>query len=149
MLAMQGRRLTISRGLAPLPEAAATPPAARPSRPPEAIARMAPIAPTPDFCLVHHRLAALERLSLLRDKGALSAEEFAAEKALVLRLPAEELMLVPESMVPPRGPSLLGRLFSWKLLAAGVAAGLCLSAFTAPRDLTAMADQAARMIGQG
>jgi len=138
---MQGRRLTISRGLAPVPETAAAALAPRPARPAD------PAAPAPDFCLVHHRLAALERLSLLRDKGALSAEEFAAEKALVLRLPAEELMLVPEGMLPPRGPSLLGRLMSWKLLAAGVAAGLCLSAYTAPRDLMLLADQAARMIG--
>lgn len=138
---MQGRRLIISRGLAPVPDSAAKPLAPRPPRPAEAF------EPASDFCLVHHRLAALERLSLLRDKGALSAEEFAAEKALVLRLPADELMFAPEGMVPPRGPSLLGRLFSWKLLAAGAAAGLCLSAFTAPRDLMAMADQAARMIG--
>ncbi len=138
---MQGRRLTISRGVAPVPETAATPAAPHPPRPAE------PIAAAPDFCLVHHRLAALERLSLLRDRGALSADEFAAEKALVLRLPAEELLLPPEGMIAPRGPSLLGRLFSWKLLAAGVAAGLCLSAFTAPSELVAMADQAARMIG--
>jgi Short C-terminal domain len=138
---MQGRRLIISRGLAPVPETNGAGDEPRPAQRPD------PAAPAPDFCLVHHRLAALERLSDLRDKGALSAEEFAAEKALVLRLPAEELMLAPEVMVPPRGPSLLGRLFSWKLLAAGVAAGLALTAFTAPRDLMAMADQAARLIG--
>jgi putative oligomerization/nucleic acid binding protein len=138
---MQGRRLTISRGLTPVPETAG------PTLVPQSARPVGPTAPAPDFCLVHHRLAALERLSVLRDKGALSAEEFAAEKALVLRLPAEELMLAPEGMLPPRGPSLLGRLLSWKLLAAGIVGGLCLSAYTAPRDLMILADQAARLIG--
>lgn len=138
---MQARRLTISRGPTPVPETAAAALAPNGPRPAD------PAAPAPDFCLVHHRLAALERLSLLRDKGALTAEEFAAEKGLVLRLPAEELMLSPAGMVPTRGPSLLGRLLSWKLLAAGLVAGLCLSAYTAPRDLMLLADQAARMIG--
>lgn len=135
---MQGRKLTISRGLAPLAEAAAAPLAPRLVRPAE---------PAADFCMVHHRLAALERLSLLLDKGALTAEEFAAEKDLVLRLPAEELVLAPEGMLPPRGPSLLGRLLSWKLVAGGIAAGLCLSAYSDPRDLILLADQAARLVG--
>jgi hypothetical protein len=138
---MQGRRLTISRGLAPVPGPAAA------AVPPRAAAAADPDAPAADFCLVHHRLAALERLALLRDKGVLTADEFAAEKGLVLRLPTEELLLASDGMRPPRGPSLLGRMLSWKLLAAGAAAGLCLSAYTAPRDLMLLADQAARLFG--
>jgi hypothetical protein len=137
----------ISRGM---PDAAEAVPIRRePERPmPRAVPEAAPPRqetadrPAPDFHLLHYRLAALERLSALRDKGALSAEEFEAEKALVLRLPAEELMLDSVCALPQRGPSLLGRLFGWKLLAAGLVAGFGLVAFTAPQDLAHLADRA-------
>src|ERR1700709_2437198 len=46
---------------------------------------------SPDYQLVHDRLSSLERLTRLFELGALSAEEFATEKALVLGLPADEL----------------------------------------------------------
>lgn len=146
---MQAGRLIISKGSGAPGEGSqaprAEPRSASPVQPPAAAAPSA--GPAPDFNLVHHRLAALERLSLLRDKGALSAEEFAAEKALVLRLPAEELWLAPEAAIPTRGPSLLGRLFSLKMLVAGAAAGVCLSAITAPQDLLSLIDRAAVLIG--
>lgn len=132
---MQARRLTISRGTAGggtgprlVREPAAPPPAPRP-QPPE---------PAADLHLVHHRLVALERLAALHEKGALSAEEFAAEKALVMRVPADELLLSPEAALPPRGPSLLGRLLRPKLIAAGIVAGLALSAWTQPQELAAL-----------
>jgi hypothetical protein len=144
---MQGGKLMISRGL---PAAAEAVPIRREPEPRQAPAppaeRTAPAA-SPDYHLIHYRLAALERLSVLRDRGALSADEFAAEKALVLRLPAEELELGREMAAVRRGPSLLGRLFSPKFIAVGAAAGLCLSAFTAPQDLLGLLDRAARLIG--
>jgi hypothetical protein len=109
----------------------------------------APAAPVSiaDYQLVRERIDALERLSLLRDIGVLSPEEFAAEKALVLRLPAEELLLDEDQMLPARGPSLLGRLFGWKTFLIGAAIGLGLSAYTAPQDLMKLADGASRLIG--
>ena len=102
--------------------------------------------PASDIHLVDYRLAALERLSRLRDKGALSLEEFAAEKALILALPAGELELVPEQMIRPRGPSLLGRLFGWRMIAAGIGAGLIFSYVTAPQDLLGLVDRASRFL---
>jgi hypothetical protein len=85
--------------------------------------------------LVEHRLAALERLSQLLERGVLSPEEFAAEKALVLRLPADELVLHENAAAAEPHPSLLGRLFGWRLVAAGLAAGLALSAYSTPEAL--------------
>ena len=65
----------------------------------------------------------------------------------MLRLPAEELLLGEDQMIVPRGPSLLGRLFGWKMLLAGAVVGLGLSAYTAPQDLMKLADSASRLIG--
>jgi len=137
----------VEREAQPRSELRAVPPS-RPVERPVALER-APSAPISiaDYQLVRERLDALERLSLLRDIGVLSPEEFAAEKALVLRLPAEELLLDSESMLPRRGPSLLGRLFGWKMLLAGAVIGLGLSAYTAPQDLMKLADSASRLIG--
>jgi hypothetical protein len=151
---MQGAKLTISRGLPGADEA--VPLARRPeprrveAAPESAQAAPRPVrddAPASDIHLVDYRLAALERLGRLRDKGILSAEELAAEKALVLRLPAGELVLVTEQILERRGPSLLGRLFDWKLLAAGTAAGLAFSYVTAPHELLGLVDRASRLIG--
>jgi hypothetical protein len=93
-------------------------------------------APPADHHLVEHRLAALERLSHLVERGMLTREEFAAEKALVLRLPADELLLREQAEVPPPppSPSLAGRLFGWPLLLGGAGAGLALSAYTMPQE---------------
>lgn len=162
---MQGGKLIISRGLQAVPEAAPRPvereaqprpelravpqprPGERPERPVAAPAGARAPVSIADYQLVRERLDALERLSLLRDIGVLSPEEFAAEKALVLRLPAEELLLDEEHLLPRRGPSLLGRLFGWKMLLVGAIVGLGLSAYTAPQDLMKLADGASRLIG--
>ena len=53
-----------------------------------------PAAPvSPEYHAVHDRLTALERLARLRDEGALTAKEYAAEKAKLLRPPGDELVL--------------------------------------------------------
>src|SRR6185295_14491705 len=112
---MRTGRLSISRGhqLIGAPEGPAPPQLALVQQP-----EQAPPA-SPDYHAVHDRLTSLERLTRLFELGALSAGEFAAEKALVLGLPADELVLrtpAPVSFVPaePRrpapGPSLLGRM---------------------------------------
>ena len=123
-------------------------PQSRPERP-VPVQAQAPAPPVciADYQLVRERIDALERISLLRDIGVLDAEEFAAEKALVLRLPVEELLLDEDHMLPRRGPSLLGRLFGWKMLLTGAVVGLGLSAYTAPQDLAKLADSASRLIG--
>ena len=132
----------------PRPELRAVP-QPRPAERPAPAQPQGPAAPAviADYQLVRERIDALERLSLLRDIGVLSPEEFAAEKALVLRLPADELQLDEEHMLPPLGPSLLGRLFGWKMLLTGAVVGLALSAYTAPQDLAKLADGASRLIG--
>jgi len=111
---------------------------------------------SPDYQLVHDRLTSLERLARLFEHGALSAEEFAAEKQLILGLPADELVLrapAPVSFVPavprkrPGGPSLFGRLFRWKLLPLGVVAGLGLSMASQPESTMRFFDESLRLFG--
>ena len=93
--------------------------------------------------LVLGRLEALERLVRLRDQNVLTPQEFAAEKALVLGLPAADAPHPP----PERTPALAARLFDWRLLLAGTAAGLALSWYSAPQDLLGLLDRAARLLG--
>src|SRR5690349_16333229 len=113
---MRTGRLSISRGHQLQGEPAAFPPqlalVPQPAEPAPAPMNVPPQAPpaSPDYQLVHDRLTALERLTCLFELGALSAEEFAAEKALVLALPADELVLrqpAPVGFVPaaPRRPA--------------------------------------------
>lgn len=104
-------------------------------------------SPAPDYQLVHFRLEAIERLSLLRDTGALSPAEYEAEKKLVLRLPVDELDEARGSILPPRGPSLLGRFLGWKTVLAGLAAGLGFVAFTAPQELAGLAERLSKLVG--
>ena len=102
---MRTGRLSISRGHqlqgtpdAGPPQLTLVPPAARPHR-----VRAGQAAGIPDYHAVHDRLTSLERLTRLFELGALSAEEFAAEKALILGLPADELVLrepAPVHFVP-------------------------------------------------
>ncbi|HEX8668805.1 MAG TPA: SHOCT domain-containing protein [Allosphingosinicella sp.] len=123
---MEARKLVISRGSdsgAPPPRLRAVPPPVPGNEPAAA-----------DHILVEHRLAALERLSQLLERGVLTPAEFAAEKALVLRLPADELLLRQEASESPQR-SLLGRMFGWPLLIGGVAGGLALSAYAMPQEL--------------
>src|SRR5262245_2049408 len=110
---MRTGRLTIGRGY---PEAAAdeTPPqlslvpGAAPAAP-EAPAALAEPAPASDLGLANERLTALERLVRLYEQGALTPEEFTAEKLLIL---GDLPRVAPVHFVPaePRrakhGPSL-------------------------------------------
>jgi hypothetical protein len=112
---------------------------------------------SPDYHLVHDRLTSLERLTRLFELGALSAEEFAAEKALVLALPADELVLrtpAPVSFVPAeprrrpvRGPSLLGRMLGWKFILFSLVAGLGLSYAAQPVQTMHLFEQTWRLFG--
>ena len=157
---MRTGRLSISRGhqlqgepVAFPPQLTLVPQPAEPRAAPVSVPLQAPPA-SPDYQLVHDRLSALERLTRLFELGALSAEEFAAEKALVLSLPADELLLnqpAPVGFMPAapragaRGPSLLGRLFGWKLLLFGLVAGLGLSWAAQPHQTQHMLDQIVRL----
>jgi len=113
---------------------------------------------TPDYAAVHDRLTSLERLTRLFELGALSAEEFAAEKALILALPADELVLreaapvhfvpaAPRERIRARGPSLLGRMLSWKFLLFSLVVGLGFSYATQPNETQRLLDQILRLIG--
>ena len=113
---------------------------------PEAAPVPEPTAPaSPDYHLVHDRLTSLERLTRLYEQGALSAEEFAAEKLLILGLPADELCAAQAAPVhfvpaapraPQRGPSLLGRMLGWRFLLFSLAAGLGFSFASSPTATT-------------
>src|SRR5687767_8884091 len=103
------------------------------------IVARAPAAPepalSPEYRAVHDRLSALERLARLHDQGALTDEEFAAEKAAILGDPNELVLnepLIPAE--PAQGPSLLARLFGWRIIPVGLLAGLGLSYASQPRD---------------
>jgi hypothetical protein len=160
-------RLQISRG-----QGSEAPPAAGPrlrlvrAAPPEAPGRKAtaaaaapppPPPASPDYHLVHDRLTALERLARLHAEGCLDGEEFAAEKAAILALPADELVLrhpaapaapgAAPAAAPDRAPPLAGRLLGWRLLPFGLLAGLGLSVWAQPRETLAFADQALRWLG--
>ena len=133
---MRTGKLAISRGhqLAEPPHLALVPAAVEPM--PE------PVAPSsPDYHLVHDRLTSLERLARLHEQGALSAEEFQAEKLLILGLPADEYVLREPAPVhfvpaaprrPQRGPSLVGRMLNWRFLLFSLAAGLGFSWLAQP-----------------
>jgi len=71
----------------------------------------------------------LERLTALAQKGALTIEEFAAEKALILGHSADQVRSHPAR------PSLVGRLFGWRLIPVGLILGVGLS-FAAQPDAT-------------
>ena len=117
--------------------------------------RAAPV--TPDYQVVHDRLTALERLTRLFELGALSAEEFAAEKVLILSLPANELILrdlapvhfVPAAprKAPERGPSLLGRMLRWKFILFSLVVGIGFSFATQPNETQRLIDQTMRLFG--
>jgi len=111
---------------------------------------------SPDYHLVHDRLTSLERLTRLFEQGALSADEFAAEKLLILGLPADEFVLryaAPVGFVPVaprrprRGPTLAGRMLSWKFLLFSLVMGLGLSFAAQPDETIGLFDQALRAVG--
>lgn len=152
---MRTGKLAISRGhqLADPPHLSLVP--AEPAVVPAPVAE--PAAPaSPDYHLVHDRLTALERLSRLHDQGALSADEFAAEKRLILGLPADELVLresAPVHFVPaePRrrqsGPSLIGRMLSWRFLLFSLVMGVGFSFAAQPDETIRFFDQTLRALG--
>ena len=160
---MRTGRLSISRGhqlqgepVAIPPQLTLVPQPAEPRPAPVSVLEQA-LPATPDYHLVHDRLTSLERLTRLFQLGALSAEEFAAEKALVLGLPADELVLrmpAPVSFVPAapgrrpeRGPSLLGRMFGWKFILLSLVAGLGLSYAAQPNQTAHLFQQILRLFG--
>ena len=135
---MRTGRLSISRGHpqaateeTPPPHLALVPPAAEPAP----VSVPAPGATAPSSLeTANERLTALERLVRLYEVGALSIEEFAAEKTLILGEPPRT---APVHFVPalPRrrqGRSLLGRMLSWPFLLLCLAAGIGLSFATQP-----------------
>jgi hypothetical protein len=150
---MRTGRLSISRGhqLPGTPDGPAPPQLKLVPQPTEP----APPA-SPDYQVVHDRLTSLERLTRLFELGALSAEEFAAEKALILALPADELVLYEPAPVhfvpaaprrPQRGPSLIGRMLNWKLLLFSLAVGVGFSFATQPNETQRFFDQLLRFAG--
>ena len=139
---MRTGRLSISRGHpqeatgeAP-PHLALVPPAAEP-------APVAAPAPASDLQAVNERLNALERLLRLYEQGALSVEEFAAEKMLILGdLPrVAPVHFVPAGPGRRRGPSLLARLLSWQFLLLCLVAGIAFTFATQPEATTRLATQ--------
>jgi len=140
---MRTGRLSISRGHrreeaeeVPPPQLALVPPAE-----PVAAVRPDPVEAAPisgDYELVHARLDAMERLVRLYEHGALTPEEFHAEKLLIL---GDLPRVAPVHFVPAqprrkeRGPSLLGRIFSWQFLLFSLVAGIGFS-FAAQPEAT-------------
>lgn len=111
---------------------------------------------TPDYHAFHDRLTALERLTRLFELGTLTAEEFTAEKALILGLPADELVLrdlAPVHFVPAaprkpqRGPSLIGRMLGWRFILFSLVVGLGFSFATQPNETQRLLDQTLRLFG--
>ncbi len=112
-----------------------------------AAAEPAPVAapgPSADLDRANERLTALERLVRLYEQGALSLEEFAAEKLLILgdvARPAPVHFVPAGSRRAKRGPSLLGRMLSWQFLLLCLAAGIGLSFATQPEATSRLATQ--------
>ena len=169
---MRNGRLAISRGhqLVHGPEEAVarmalvpTPPRPAPLALGEPAAEAAPaptarVETTPDHELIDRRLTALERLTLLREHGALSEDEFADEKALVLgrfamrTVPDGPAGFAPAAPEPGRrrrnGPSLLGRLFGgWRAIPVGLLAGIGLSFAAQPEPTIRFFDELLRLFG--
>lgn len=118
-----------------------------------AAASSAPIL-TDALVAVHARLDALERLTRLCEAGALTIEEFLAEKAAILGHPRSALLEPraegepPISFAPagPRGRSLLSRL-GWTILPLGLVGGLVLAALTQPEMATQIWQEGLRLFG--
>lgn len=134
---MRTGRLSISRGHpqagteeTPPPHLALVPPAEPAPVPAPAT------GPTPYRTIeaANERLTALERLVRLYEVGALSIEEFAAEKALILGEPPRTapVHFVPALPLRKPGRSLLGRMLSWPFLLLCLIAGIGLSFATQP-----------------
>ena len=108
-----------------------------------------PASVAPEYKPIHDRLSALERLAKLRELEILTEEEFLAEKAYILRHQADELVLNEPLLAPEaaRGPSLLGRMLSWKFVPVGLAAGFALSYASQPSETMRFFGDALRLLG--
>lgn len=116
-----------------------------------------PAPASPEYHLVHDRLTAIERLKRLRDQGALTEEEFVAEKAIILSLPADELVLhVPAPQADEtansrpaanRNPPLVRRLFGWRFLMLALGLALLSSYLTQPRETVRILQAGASLFG--
>lgn len=146
---MRTGRLSISRGNRAEPKAAPVSPhlALIPAG-----AEPAPV----HHGLVEHRLTSLERLTRLYEQGALTIEEFLAEKALILgrppqgpdRVPGGPVHFVPAApRTPRRGPSLLGRMLSWQFLLLSLVAGIGFSFAIQPDTTSRFFSQLFRALG--
>ena len=152
---MRTGKLSISRGYQldrpepPAPRLALVPRIAEPAN-----AEPEPSPGWPEYQAVKERLAAIERLARLHKQGALTDDEFAAEKAALLSRPPDRAvatapissMLVAEAR-PVRGPTLFGRIFGWKVLPAGIVAGLAFSYVSQPRETVDFFNETLRLIG--
>jgi hypothetical protein len=115
------------------------------SEPPHLALVPADAAPAPvRHELVEQRLTSLERLTRLYEQGVLTVDEFIEEKALILGRRAAEhaegaapVHFVPAApRAPQRGPSLVGRMLSWRFLLFSLAVGIGFS-FAVQPDTTA------------
>jgi hypothetical protein len=152
---LEGAPETVSPRLRLVQQPAEAPPKREPAPIPQR-AQMLPGSPpvSPDYFAVHDRLTALERLTRLHESQFLSAEEFAAEKALILALPADEILLCEPAPVRPvpapqqqHGPSLIGRILGWKFLLFSLCVGLAFSYAAQPGATARFLDQSLRAIG--
>jgi len=151
---MRTGRLSISRGHRQAeadesqpPHLALVPQAAEPA--PVATTAPEPAPVSPDYQAVNERLTAMERLVRLYEIGALTPEEFVAEKMLIL---GDLPRLAPVHFVPAeprrrqRGPSLLGRMLSWQFLLLCLVAGIGLSFAAQPEATSRFATQLYRAV---
>ena len=137
----------------PVPEPQASGPEPQASVPEPKV----PVPASPEYFFVHDRLTAIERLTRLRDQGALSQEEYAAEKAIVLALPADELVLHASPTDdgaaalpwprPDPGPPLVDRLFDWRIVPIALGIGLVFSYATQPRETARFLEAALSLFG--
>jgi len=153
---MRMGRLAISRGF-PSPDEAGEPAClalVEPTGP------SAPRAATDAMAAVNARIEVLERLTRLCEAGALTVDEFLAEKAQVLGHPrsnlagspddapaAAPISFTPAHARPKRGRSLLGRL-GWFILPIGLVAGLGLTAVTQPELVAQGWQESLRLLGR-
>lgn len=137
------------------PRLSVVPRCEEPSASPDAAIEPPPRPASPEYQAIHDRLAVLERLARLFEQGALTPAEFAAEKATLPSFSADELILVESvavtpglpAVIPPRRPSLLGRLFDWRLLPVAVSVGLLFSFATQRQETIRFFDEALRLLG--
>ena len=150
---MRNGRPAISRGF----------PSSESSEEPVRLAIVEPAAAAPppiaaeSLAAVNARIEALERLTSLCEAGALTVDEFMAEKAVILGHPRSNLAGTPGG---PSGPisfqpakaktaprrSLLGRL-GWFILPLGLASGFGLAALTQPEAALQIWQEALRLFG--